>query len=257
MSKKRSTSWGKVGDWYNKLVGEEGMHYHQNVILPNVLDLLALENDETLSLLDIGCGQGILSRHIPENINYHGVDISPELIKLAKKHCSNSNHQFSVGDATKALPVKKKSFTHVTIILALQNMEDPSLALKNAAKHLEVGGKLVVVMNHPSFRIPRQTHWGVDESKKLQYRRVDMYMSDLKIPIHAKPSKGKKSEVTWSFHHPLSYYIKVLRESGFLLSHFEEWCSDKKSSGAKARMENKARKEFPLFLCLVGIKTSS
>lgn len=94
------------------------------------------------------------------------------------------------------------------MILSLQNMEDPFSALKNVGSHLDGGGKLVIVMNHPCFRIPRQTHWGVDEGKKLQYRRLDMYMSDLKIPIHAKPSKGKKSEVTWSFHHPLSAYME-------------------------------------------------
>lgn len=257
MSKKRSTSWGKVGNWYDQLVGSDGMHYHKNIILPKVVELLDLENHENSSLLDVGCGQGILSRHIPENVTYHGVDISSELIKHSKNHCSNKNHQFSVGDATKSLPVKKKNFTHATIILALQNMEDPAKALQNVGQHLQKSGQLVLVMNHPCFRIPRQTHWGVDEGKKLQYRRLDMYMSDLKIPIHAKPSKGKKSEVTWSFHHPLSSYMQWLRESGFLLSHLEEWCSDKQSTGGKAKMENKARKEFPLFLCLVATKVSS
>jgi hypothetical protein len=34
----------------------------------------------------------------------------------------------------------------------------------------------------------------------------------------------------------------------------EEWCSDKKSEGAAARMEDRARKEFPLFLTILASK---
>lgn len=254
MNKKESTSWGEVGSWYNKLVGLEGMHYHRNVILPKVMELFDFEKTPSPSLLDIGCGQGILSRQVPSSVLYRGVDLSPELIDYAKAHRVSGQHQFYVGDATKSLPIKKTDFTHAAIILALQNMEQPALALKNAAKHLQKGGKLVIVMNHPCFRIPRQTHWGVDEGKKLQYRRLDMYMSALKIPMEEKPSKGKKSKITWSFHHPLSSYMRWINESGFLLSHLEEWCSDKKSTGSKAKMEDKARNEFPLFLCFVAVK---
>jgi ubiquinone/menaquinone biosynthesis C-methylase UbiE len=252
--KQQSTSWGKVDKWYNELVGTEGMHYHQKIILPKITELLDLDNHPSPSLLDVGCGQGILSRHIPENVVYHGIDISPELIQHAKQHRMLKSHQFSLGDATKRLSINKKDFSHASIILALQNMEDPSVALQNISMHLQKDGKLIIVMNHPCFRIPRQTHWGVDESKKLQYRRLDMYMSALKIPIQAKPSKGKKSEVTWSFHHPLSSIMCWLREAGFMVTHLEEWCSDKKSTGSKAKMENKSRNEFPLFLCIVSVK---
>lgn len=254
MKKKESTSWGEVGNWYNKLVGAEGMHYHRNVILPKIIDLLDFKNFTSPSLLDIGCGQGVLSRQIPPTVFYRGVDLSPELIDYAKKNRLHNKQQFFVGDATKPLPIEKRDFTHAAIILALQNMEHPASALKNAAQHLQKGGKVVIVMNHPCFRIPRQTHWGVDESKKIQYRRLDMYMSALKIPIEAKPSLGNKSEVTWTFHHPLSSYMQWLAEAGFMLSHMEEWCSDKKSTGSKAKMEDKARNEFPLFICLVATK---
>lgn len=253
--KKPSTSWGKVNKWYDDLVGTKGMYYHENIILPKLKKLIDFENQKNPALLDIGCGQGILSHHIPEQTEYHGVDISPELIRHAKKHSESKLQHFYVGDATKKLPVKKTDFTHASIILALQNMEEPVLAIENAAKHLQQGGKLILVMNHPCFRIPRQTHWGVDEKKKLQYRRLDMYMSALKIPIQASPSQGKKSETTWSFHHPLSDYFQWLSKSGFLIQHMDEWCSNKKSTGSKARMENKSRKEFPLFLCIVAIKT--
>lgn len=257
MKKKQtnSTSWGKVGKWYHKLVGEEGMYYHKNIILPNVIPLLFNDIPPSPSLLDIGCGQGILSRHIPESIEYHGVDISQSLIREAKVHKKHSNHHFYTADATKNIPVDKKDFTHATIILALQNMESPEQVLKNLSKHLAPGGKLLIVLNHPCFRIPRQSHWGTDDKKKLQYRRIDQYMSSLKIPIQAKPSKKEQSAVTWSFHHPLTSYFTWLSESKFKITHLTEWCSDKTSQGGKAKIENRARKEFPLFMCLVAEKS--
>lgn len=255
--KGRSTSWGGVDEWYNELVGSEGMHYHKAVIFPNLLKLFNFTDCSAPSLLDIGCGQGVLSRILPEEVAYYGIDLSSELIECAKRRQKGKRCKFFVGDATKRLPIEKRDFTHAVILLALQNMEEPKLALANAARHMKSGGKLFIVMNHPCFRIARQSHWGVDEEKKLQYRRIDRYMSPLKIPIRAKPSKGKNSVTTLSFHHPLSSYFLWLKEAGFSVTSLQEWCSDKKSEGPQAKMENRARAEFPLFLAIEASKEGS
>ncbi len=146
------------------------------------------------------------------------------------------------------MPIKDLSFTHATIILALQNVAHPEAVLQNAARHLQPGGTLVIVLNHPCFRIPRQTHWGIDAPKKLQYRRIDRYLSPLKIPIQAHPSQKERSATTWSFHRPLSAYSRFLTDAGFSIIQIEEWISDKISTGKAAKMENRARAEFPLFL---------
>lgn len=243
------TSWEKVSSWYDKIVGKEGHYYHRRVIFPNLLRLMDLKEDEEYKILDLGCGQGILSRLLPPSAIYVGVDISPSLIKKAKK---DTNHKFIKADATKKLSLSSDDFTHATIILALQNIEKPFEALKNAFRHLKKGGKLFLVINHPCFRIPRQSSWEVDRENKRQYRRINRYMSSLKIPIQAHPGKGKKSEVTYSFHHPLSDYFGWLNEAGFVVEALEEWCSDKKSTGKAAKWENRARKEFPLFLTIVA-----
>lgn len=248
----KSTSWEKVGQWYHKTVGKSGMHYHQTLVIPGILNLLTLKIGD--KLLDLGCGQGVLSRNIDRKISYTGIDISPKLVKIAKSENISSDHTFLSGDATKKLPIDCFDFTHATIVLALQNMEHPELAIKNAATHLISGGKLVIVMNHPCFRIPRMSSWGTDEGKKIQYRRVDNYMSPQKIPILAEPSKGELSETTLSFHHPLTNYFTWLGNAGFAVDKLEEWCSDKTSTGSKAKMEDRARNEFPLFLALRAVK---
>ncbi|HSX13461.1 MAG TPA: SAM-dependent methyltransferase, partial [Chlamydiales bacterium] len=125
-------------------------------------------------------------------------------------------------------------------------------AIEQAAQHLKPNGKLLLVLNHPCFRIPRQSNWGVDEKMHLQYRRMNVYMSPQKIPIQTAPSRASESATTFSFHHPLSFYVSALSKNHCTVTCLEEWCSDKKSVGGKAKMEDKARKEFPLFLAIVA-----
>jgi len=253
-SKKPSSSWEPVEKWYRNSVGDEGHYYHQHVVIPGVLKLLALKNPKSNSLLDLACGNGVLARQIPEAMPYIGVDISPSLLKAAKLADRSPHHQYVVSDATKKLSLEKNDFSHAAIILAIQNMEDPKAAFQNVADHLKSGGHLVVVMNHPCFRIPRQTSWKVDEEQKIQYRRIDRYSSPLQIPIQAHPSKGEKSATTWSFHHPLASYTQWLFETGFTIELIEEWHSNKVSTGKAAKMENRSREEIPLFMAIRAVK---
>jgi SAM-dependent methyltransferase len=249
MDHKHSTSWQPVAKWYTKLVGEKGQYYHQHVVIPGTLRLLGL--DQSSRLLDVACGQGVLGRAIGKNVNYTGFDIARSLIEEAKRLDNSDKHTYLVGDATVDLPLGEWKFTHAAIVLALQNIEDGEAVIANIAKHLLPNGKLIIVLNHPAFRIPRQSSWGIDETNKLQYRRQNMYMSPLKIPIDLHPGP-KEGPQTWSFHRPLSYYISLLASHGFVVDALEEWTSDKESEGKARRMENRSRSEFPLFLALRG-----
>lgn len=250
-----NTSWQKVAPWYEKTVGQSGHYYHQHLVLPGAIRLLNLKSDS--SVLDLACGQGVLGRLIKPDIAYAGVDLAPSLIKFAKTNDRAAKHQYFVGDIEKPLPLKKTDFSHAVIILALQNIANPNLALKNAARHLRSGGQLLIVINHPAFRIPRQSSWEIDPQNKLQYRRVNRYLSPLKIPINARPGQGDMGSVTWSFHHPLQDYFKFLKEAGFVITDLAEWASDKESAGRAAKMENRSRAEFPLFLALLAEKRPS
>ncbi len=247
--KRNETSWEAVSNWYDDLVGEKGHYYHEQVIFPALAPLLAL--NEKSRLLDLACGQGILSRVIPEKTTYLGIDAAASLIRAAQSHNKKKNATFLPADLTEPLVLKEEPFTHATIILALQNIAKPEMVLNLAAKALVKGGKLLIVLNHPCFRIPRQSSWGVDPAKKLQYRRIDSYLSPMQIPIQAHPG-AKSSQTTYSFHLPLSHYTKMLRDAGFQMMEMQEWTSNKTSQGAAAKMENRSRKEFPLFLAILA-----
>lgn len=248
---KSTTSWEPVHQWYRNLVGEEGHYYHKHVILPGVLRLFHIAQAEANSVLDLACGPGILSRVLPTSVKYIGIDASSSLVKEANRLNTCQNCRFLVGDVTKSLPLPANElFSHIALILALQNIEHPLKVFQNARRHLKDNGRFVIVMNHPCFRIPRQSSWQVDEEKKLQYRRIDRYFSPMKVPIQAHPGKGAQSPATYSFHHPLSAYVQWLQEAGFVIETMEEWCSDKLSTGKAAKMENRSRAEIPLFLAL-------
>jgi ubiquinone/menaquinone biosynthesis C-methylase UbiE len=247
------TDWEEASRWYDQIVGTEGHYYHREVILPKLLPLLNFNDFHSPALLDLACGQGILAKHISSDIPYWGVDLAPSLIAEAKNHASPNQH-FLLGDICKPLPLDKRNFTHATILLALQNIAEPIKALMNATYHLQKGGVLVLVLNHPCFRIPRQSAWGVESTKKLQYRRIDSYLTQKKIPIQTHPGKGKISETTWSFHYSISDISRFLADAGFVILLIEEWVSNKRSTGPSAKMENRARNEFPLFLTFLTQK---
>jgi len=252
----RSSSWEEAGKWYDRIVRNEGHYDHQTTILPRLLPLLNLEPHS--SLLDIGCGQGVLERHLPPSISYLGIDLSSHLITAAKKRTrANAHRNFLVADATQALDLKVCFFSHAVAMLCLQNFAYPLGAMQNCSRALQPNGSFHIVLNHPCFRIPRQSSWGIDMQKKVQYRRVDKYLSPLSIPIQTHPSQGTKSSETWSFHHPLSAYSAWLKETGFVIELIEEWSSSRLSTGKYASMENQSRLEFPLFLYLSARKRAN
>lgn len=240
------TSWQKVSKWYDESVGEKGHYYHREVVIPNVLRLLNLKASD--KLLDIACGNGVLAKNIDSEIKYTGVDAATDLIAMAKQD-GKKGQEFILGDATVNLGTKEV-FDKMAIILALQNLARPDLTLRLAAKQLKGEGKMVIVLNHPVFRIPRQSSWGWDEANKVQYRRIDSYLTSQKIAILLHPGLEDKT-TTYSFHWSLQDISKMISGAGLVIEKIEEWISPKKSEGGRAVEEDRSRKEIPLFMALV------
>lgn len=255
MPKKQNTSWGKVAGWYDNLLSMEGT-YQKDVILPNLLRLLEIKKGE--KVLDIACGQGFFSREIAKlGGEVTGADIAPELINFAKEKAGpNENYLVIPGDRL-AENITANNFDKAIIILAIQNIENLNGVLMQASRALKKDGKLFLVLNHPAFRNPKKADWGFDEKNKIQYRRVDEYLSESKIEIDMNPGEkdNSKKEKTVSFHRPLQVYAKALVKNGFLIGRIEEWNSHKQSEdGPRQKAEDKARKEIPLFMMIEVIK---
>ncbi len=245
----KDTSWEKVAGWYDDHLEQEKDTYHAQVILPNLTRILALTGSERV--LDLACGQGFFTRAFAgASKSIIGTDLSPSLIRFAKEH-SDKKLQYEVADASKLTFAKEGIFDIVLCVLALQNIEKLTETLKEARRVLKPEGRFIFVLNHPAFRIPKRSFWGFDELKDTQYRRLDSYLSGSKEKIDMTPSKETQKKFTYSFHRSLQDYMKALRAAGFAITRLEEWISHKQSQkGPRARAEDHARKEFPLFLCI-------
>lgn len=247
----KNTSWNKVASWYDQLVSDEGSDFHQNLILPGAVRILKPRPSE--KILDIGCGQGVFCRKLASLMaDVTGIDASPKLIKLAKER--SPGIKYFVLDAENLQMFEHNTFDAATCILALQNMDSPAQVIKETSRVLKPKGAFLFVLNHPCFRIPRQSGWGFDEKRKLQYRRIDSYMSSNKIPIQMHPGAAPNIH-TWTFHRPLSEYFSALNAYGFCVSQLEEWTSHRRSKqGKTSRLENRSREEFPLFMAIMAVK---
>ena len=251
---RKQTLWDQASRWYDSLVGMSGSDYHQTIVMPGVLKLLELKPGRRV--LDLACGQGVFSRFLLEKkINPEGLDSSEELLRMARSR-SIKLIPYHLGNAGDAKVLNGQEFDGIACLLAVQNIENIEPVFQNVARWLKPKGKFVMVLTHPCFRIPRQTHWGWDEDKKIEYRRVDRYANEMKIPILTPPFVDKVN-YTMTYHRPLQNYFSALLKAGLYVDCLEEWMSNKESaSGKRSRGENRARKEVPLFMAVRAVRSS-
>ncbi len=245
--KGNETSWGHVANWYHRHVSESDDTYHEKVIKPNLLRVLG--DVKGKQVLDVACGQGFFSRALEkEGSRVTGADIAPELIEIAKK-LGPASITYLAAPASR-MPLPDETFDAAVCVLALQNIKDLPGALAQVSHLLKKGGTFAIVLNHPAFRIPRHSQWGFDADAGIQFRRTDRYLSESSYQIQMHPGSDPGA-TTLSYHRPLQLYMKELAKHGFVLAGIEEWLSHRVSEkGPRAEAEDRARKEFPLFLML-------
>ncbi len=94
------------------------------------------------SLLDMGCGEGILQESIPEVMysKYVGVDFS-EPIKLASHKCTERTH-FVVGDMNTYVPAE--CFDAIVFNESIYYLENPLKGFQRYAQYLKPDGIFLV-----------------------------------------------------------------------------------------------------------------
>jgi ubiquinone/menaquinone biosynthesis C-methylase UbiE len=248
---KNNTSWGKVAGWYNELLEEGDDTYQEKVIKPNLLRILNAKGGE--EILDVGCGQGYFAREIGKTgARVLGVDVAGELIKIAKGK-AGKNEKYLVLSAESLTGLINNRFDAAVCVLALQNIKNLQAAVSEIARVLKPGGRCVLVLNHPTFRIPTASSWSYDDKANIQYRNIYKYLSELnqEVDMTQGITDVKKKKFTYSFHHPLQVYFKAFAKAGLAVTKLEEWTSHKLSDkGPRKETEDTARKEIPLFMCL-------
>ncbi len=257
---RKDTSWG-----VEVVIG----HYQKTLILPNLLRLMNIKSGE--KILDIGSGPGFFANEFAKkDAAVVGIELSKSLVEEAKKKYPDV--KFHAGSAESMSFLTGAGCDKAVATLALQNMDNPHKVLAECARVLKTSGKLYIVMTHPAFRVLKNSEWGWDPAPESatrsrygassvggrMYRKIYAYLSESKEKITMHPSMeqaGAPEGYTVSFHRPLQTYFKLLKNSGFAVTTLEEWESNKKSEpGPRAKAEDVARREIPLFLFLEAEK---
>ena len=97
------------------------------------------------SLLDVGCGWGLLLQTLSQkdkSLKLFGIDISPEMVRVAKRNFQNNKQvEIKEGSADK-LPYKSSSFDYVTCILSFHHHPNSQQSLREMYRVLKPKGRL-------------------------------------------------------------------------------------------------------------------
>jgi ubiquinone/menaquinone biosynthesis C-methylase UbiE len=245
------TSWERVATWYDGWVGDRGSMYHRQIAIPAVIELLDPRTGD--EILDVGGGQGVLAPYLVEaGARVTVVDASRRLIAAARRrYAALRDARFVEGDARRLHAVSEiqpHAYDAAVFLLSIQDMDPLEEVVRSVDWALKPAASVVLLMTHPAFRQPRHSGWGVDQGRKLTYRRIDSYLTPMAVPM--KSLGG--GPPTRSFHRPISSYVNAFSQAGFATDAMLELpdLPPDRRPGRTARGDERAQREIPIFLAM-------
>jgi SAM-dependent methyltransferase len=202
-------------------------HFHR-YNWPSFLELLPPPGRATL---DLGCGEGRAGVSLaPLGHRLTGVDLAPSMAGLARE--TGAYEDVVRADAA-ALPFPDAGFDLVFAFMSLQDMDDAAGAVRESARVLEPGGRLVLAVVHPIVSAEMGTPY-FDTA-----RWADTIERDgVTITFH-------------QIHRPLHAWFAMLRDAGLLVEDLRE-PRPAASEGDDAWAEEKRSR--PLFVHMRCVK---
>ncbi len=111
-----------------------------------------LPQKESLVVVDLACGTGNQIAAIDQpNIKFYGIDISKEMLKIAKKKLGDNDRiELMIGSALQ-IPLDDEVADAVTISFGIRNVSDPARCLMEILRVLKPGGRILIL----EFSIPQ------------------------------------------------------------------------------------------------------
>ncbi len=130
---------------------------------------------ESERAIDLGAGTGDLVRTIKTKGYYIGMDVSPDMLRIAREKSKNKGI-FIVGDGYD-IPFLDRSFDRVTMKYYLHHLDDPEKTLREARRILHEDG--IVVIGDVASYDDRNVHQQfkilncMREPANYEYRSID------------------------------------------------------------------------------------
>ena len=128
--------------WFNDLT-----HLLPHTQINNCVSILIYEKQKTpIRILEIGCGTGLLTRHLVKlfpNAEFLITDIAPEMVKRAQKHFSASSQKIRFEIVDGELFQCSEQFDLIVSSMTFQWFECLPKALTNLVQCLRAGGILI------------------------------------------------------------------------------------------------------------------
>ena len=209
----RDDLWETHADWWIEGFTDGADPEYEEQILP----LAAAELAGCRRILDVGCGDGQISRLAARNGADLVVGVDPTWNQISVAHERGGGATFARSGAA-ALPFADGTFDAVVACLVFEHIRDVDEAIAEVARVLAPGGRFCFFLNHPLLQTPN-SGWIDDQvlDPPEQYWRIGPYL------IEDETIEEVEKDVFIPFiHRPLSRYVNALADNGLLLQHMEE-----------------------------------
>jgi ubiquinone/menaquinone biosynthesis C-methylase UbiE len=205
-------------------LGDEGDLWHRALIDPALLAVVGPVRG--LEILDLGCGNGYLSRRFARaGARVVGIDASVPTLEFAKgrERASPLGIRYEVSDAAHLSGFQDRSFDLVVANMSLMDIRDGGGAVREVARLLRPAGRFVFSINHPCFDVDTSSTWVTEYAlyDETICRKVRGYRAEREVDVPWKISETE-SRFTKSYHRTLSTYVRYLREAGLAIRRLEE-----------------------------------
>ena len=207
-----SGGWNESAGAWIAALGERGDWAREHVL--DAAMLHRVERRGFRSALDVGCGEGRLSRLLRQRgIEAVGVDPTHALIEEARRR--DARGQYRIGKAEQ-LEFETGQFDLVVSCLTLIDIVDFRAAIGEMARVLKVGGSLLIANLTGFTSACAAEGWIRDEHGRALYYPVDRYLDEFAQWV---TWKGVRIE---NWHRPLGAYMSEFLDRGLVLRFFEE-----------------------------------
>jgi arsenite methyltransferase len=141
VSHQNAIFWDKIAEGYSQKPVADPLAFERKIVATRE------QMDREHVILDVGCGTGSLALLLsPHAKHVHGLDISGEMVRIARKKATERNAQnvtFHIGDFDSKVPFAKASLDGICAYSLLHLLQDPAEALERIYSLLRPGGFFV------------------------------------------------------------------------------------------------------------------